>query len=331
MADPRADLVAELKLMRKGRGVPDPQFVERYGPALLAVLDLRQDTPVPEVRDATIELLRRLAARLPDDLTLALLVGFGVHAVAKQRFYEDRVDWLAKEVQRDKRTVKRLIDNAVEQTADLALDEVRHRAARDAVIEPSAWHCATLSTVVVLDGAAPEIIEHRRIVCHENGLDLIDLAVTLTGAPVQPGRDMAGSADLNVDVLFGGTLERTASESSRRIGLYLRLPAPLAAGDQADFMLRYRIPPNKAISPHYVAVLRYRCDHFDLRIRFGEPQPTTAYRLLSTFQADVEDPADMGEPVPVDKAGELHLVFEDLKPGFAYGARWEPLADHIVT
>lgn len=324
MADLRTDLVAELKLARKGRGVSDPQFAERYGPCLLAVLDLPHGTSTPEVRRATTALLVRLAEQLSHDLGVALLTGFGVHPEAHQRFYEERVEWLANMIQRDKRTAKRLIDKAVEEAADQAIDNARHRDERPAPVERNAWHCEGLQTVVLLGGPALEIIESRRVRSHEDGLDMIDLAVTLTGTPHDPCRAMAGSSDLVVEVLYGGALEHRTSESTRRIGLYLRLPSALAAGEQAEFMLRYRVPQGLALSPHYVAVPKYRCDHFDLHIRFGDRRPTKAYRLCSTFQADIEDPVGIGEPVAPDAAGEIHLTFDDLKPGFAYGATWDP-------
>lgn len=324
MTDSRAELVAELKRIRKGRGLSDPQFARRYGPALLAVLGLPPDAPAPEVQRNATELLHRLADQLHDELGLMLLVGFGAHPDARQRFYEHRLTWLATKFQRDQRTVKRSIDDAIELVADLAREGTRHRADQGNVIAQSAWHCRALDTVVVLDGAAPEIIERRRIVSHQDGLDLIELAVTLTASPSDPGSNMASSDDLNVDVLFGGTLETMALESSRRIGLYLRLPAALADGEHADLMLRYRIPVGKSLRPHYVAVPRYRCEHFDLRIRFGQPRPVAAYQLRKLFQIDVDDTTDVSYPVALDQASELRLAFDDLEPGFAYGVRWEP-------
>jgi hypothetical protein len=313
--EPSPELIAELKSVRKGRGVPDPEFAHRYGPALLAVLDLPEDVPVPEVRTATEKLLRDHAETLADDLKLALLAGFGLHPDARARFYDARADWLAEIFQRDRRTAKRRVDEAVEQVAELALADLRRRDGRTHPTEQAAWHTAFLRTVVVLAGGAPEIIESRRIVCHQPGLDLIDLAGTITGSASPEGRD------LDVDVLFGGTLERRARKSGTRTGLYLRLPAAPPTGGKAEFMLRYRIPPGKAMGSHYAPVPRYRCDHYDLRIRFGDDRPASAFRLERVFQADIDDG---GAAVPVNRAGEVHLEFDDLVPGFAYGARWEP-------
>jgi hypothetical protein len=186
-----------------------------------------------------------------------------------------------------------------------------------------AWHTERLCTMVVLDGAGPEIIESRRIVAHRDDVGLIDLAVTITAPPSPSEAGFAVSSDLSVDILTGGTLVRTAQEATRRLGLSLQLASPLARDEHADFTLRYRLPDGKVTRPHYVCVSRYRCDRFELSVRFGDDRrPTGAVRLASAFQADIIDPAAVGETVPVDAAGEVHVSFDDLKPGFAYGVRW---------
>jgi hypothetical protein len=75
---------------------------------------------------------------------------------------------------------------------------------------------------------------------------------------------------------------------------------------------------------HYVCLPRERCKQFDLRVRFGRDRlPSTVWQLVKTFQTDLNDPASSGTKVELDAAGELHLRFEDLAPGFAYGARWD--------
>ncbi|HEX5405680.1 MAG TPA: hypothetical protein VFX16_25675, partial [Pseudonocardiaceae bacterium] len=184
----------------------------------------------------------------------------------------------------------------------------------------SPWHTQRLNTTVVLDGASPEIVERRRIVSHQDGLTLVDLAVTVSAAD----GSVAESTDLGVDVLWGGTLVRTLMESSHGIGIALELAEPLAQAQHAEFAVRYRILDDKPIRPHHVCVPRYRCDRFDLRVRFGRDQPPRAvWRLTGAFQNDIDDPAEVGEIVAVDGAGEVHVRFDDLKPGFAYGARWE--------
>jgi hypothetical protein len=79
--------------------------------------------------------------------------------------------------------------------------------------------------------------------------------------------------------------------------------------------------------PHFVCVPKRRCTLFDLRIRYGRNSvPERIWRLDGAFQRDIYDPVPTGEPRSADPAGELHLIFQDLGPGLAFGARWDPPA-----
>lgn len=326
MPDFAAELIAELKTLRKGRGIDDADLRQRIGPALHIVLDLESEAP--DSKTAVREWLSRLAEQLQPDLKLALLVAFGLHPDARHRFYGERVRWLATQLRRDNRTAQRRVDEASELVARLAAEAARHRVAPPVPETP--WHSAGLSTVVVLERGSPEIFEWRRVVSHRDGLDVIDLAVTLTAPPLSAG-SVADSGDLDVDVLYGGNLVRTVMESSRRVGFAVQPPIPLAVAQHADFALRYSIPDGKEIRPHYVSVPRYRCDRFELRVRFGQDRrPGDVWRLDGAFQSDIDDPVGVGDGVPLDAAGELRVTFDDLKPGFAYGVRWEP-ADHTAA
>lgn len=325
MQDIAAELITELKALRKGRGIDDGDLRHRAGPTLCLVLDVDDDASAADIRAAARDWLTESAARLPADLALAVLAAFGLHQDARHRFYKDRMAWLAGKLGRDGRTAQRRVDEACTQLAGFAAAAARHRRAGAPPSENTPWHTQRLSTTVVLDGVCPEIIERRRIVSHRDGLATIDLAVTITAPPSAPLGTAADSTDLGVDLLWGGTLIRTVMESSRRIGFALELPEPLAEAQQAEFALRFRILDSKVFRPHYVCVPRYRCDRFDLRVRFDrERPPLGVWRLNSAFQNDVDDPVEVGDAVPLDRAAEVHVRFDDLKPGFAYGARWEP-------
>jgi hypothetical protein len=325
MQDLKAELIGELKQLRKGRGIDDEELADRVGPALRSVLAIDSGAPLPDLRIAVSDLLTGGAEQLPGDLKLALLMAFGLHPDSRHRFYTQRIAGLAEALQREGRTAKRRVDEACRQFADIAVASAYR--VRMPVVEDIAWHSGRLSTIVVLDGAAPEIIESRRIVAHRDGVHLIDLAVTITAPPSPADAAFAVSSDLAVDVLTGGTLVHTANEATRRVGMALQLPHPLDRDEHADFTLRYRLPAGKEMQPHYVCVSRYRCDRFDLAVRFGdERRPSEVVRLASAFQNDIIDPAAVGETVALDAAGEIHVMFEDLKPGFAYGVRWRPVA-----
>ncbi|HVV19718.1 MAG TPA: hypothetical protein VHF06_09800 [Pseudonocardiaceae bacterium] len=302
MVDVAAQLITELKSLRKGRGIDDTDLRHRLGPVLCSLLDV-----VPGGPDDTAAVrawLSHQADQLQPDLRLALLAAFGLHPDARHRFYGERVKWLAAQLCRDERTAQRRVDEASEHVAEIAASTARRRT----ITADTPWHTADLTTLVVLDGPTPEVVEWRRVVSHIDGLELVDLAVTVAGEPT----------GLGVDILCGGSLVRTVTESSRRVGLAVAPPVPLAEGQAADLALRFRVPE----LPHYVCVPRHRTDRFDLRVRFADRTPRHVVRLCGAFQSDVDDPAGPGEPVTPDAAGELRTTFDDLRPGFAYGVRW---------
>lgn len=321
MNDIVAELISELKTLRKGRGIGDRDVRHRAGPALRDALDVSTDATGSDIRAAAKDWLTALAGQLPEDLRLAVLVAFGVHPDAPSRFYTERVAWLAGQIHRDERTAQRRIDEASAQLADLAVTAARKHRDPDCPVGTTPWHTESLTAYVVLDGPVPEIIESRRIVSNGDGLTVVDLAVTL---PTPPVGEVVGGA-LGVDVLSGGTMVRTAMESSRRIGFAVELPAPLGRDRRTELTVRFRVLDTALFQPYYVCLPRHRCDHLDLRVRFGRDRlPRQVWRVAGVFQSDIDDPNGTGDPIGPDDAGELAVTFDDLTPGFGYGARWSP-------
>lgn len=74
--------------------------------------------------------------------------------------------------------------------------------------------------------------------------------------------------------------------------------------------------------PHYICVPRHPCDLFDLHVRFGDRVPDRIVVLEKAFQNDTRFPR--GAVLETDDAGEVHVRFRHLAPGFAYGIRWQP-------
>ena len=319
MADAVAQLTKELQAVRKGRGLDVAQLAERLGPALRAVCEVNDDLGEPEIRARVASRLGALAEELPDDLRLAALVALGMHPDVRRPFYQNRVHWLAAQMQRDDRTAKRRIDQAIEQLAQLAIARPR---ADQTEFPASDWYTKELRVALVLDGDSPDAVVCRHIVAERDGLAQIDLAVTLTNPREQPAPRTAD--DLRVQVIFGGTLDCVSKESSDRFGLVLNVSDPLARNQSHIFALRTVVPPGRPMLPHYVCVPNGRCDMFELRVRFGRAHPPRLVRRLDdVFQRDIDDPAITGAPLTLDNAGEICVTFHHLKPSRAYGARWE--------
>ncbi|MBK1785506.1 hypothetical protein JHE00_14335 [Prauserella sp. ASG 168] len=320
-----ADLVSELKGLRKGRGLFAVQLEKNVGPALRAAFGISGESGAAELRRTLSERLLPLIDSLPGDLRISLLAAFGLTEQARHPFYIDRVKWAASTLKRDARTVRRRIDDGIARLAELAVDGTAPD--RPASHPSPHWHTEVLRVALTLEQPVPEVFEFRRVVADADDLTELDLALTLTAAGA-PGRPMPDS-DLQVDVFYGGSLVSRQMQSSDRVGLSLRLPSPLRKGERHDIALRFRA---RFHHPHYVCVPRHPCDLFDLHVRFPQPPPAWVGRLERVFQDDVRDASARGTPIEADGVGEIHEQFRHLTPGFAYGVRWqESVADATDT
>lgn len=287
------DLVRELKTLRKGRGVHAGRIEQRIGPAIRSACEIDQgDGPVTVRRKLTTR-LTELIQQLPADLRLASLVAFGLEPDARLPLYQQRMLWVAARMDRDERTIRRRVDDAVNQLAELAVLPGDRSGG---------WRTAELTVAVALDQDRPEVLEQRRIIAEQDGLRELELVAPL---PL---------TEPDVQVLYGGTLVLTDG------GFTLALPAPVSKEERHDVALRFRLPTREAM-PYLLCVPRRPCERFDLRVRFDrDREPPTVFALRG---ASREDPLHDGHEHPVDRAGEIHVRFHQLTPGLAYGARWE--------
>ncbi len=305
------DLVTELKTLRKGRGLHASTVAGRVGPALRAACAVTDGDSTLVIREKVTARLAELADQLPEDLRLVIYAAFAIGSQARLPLYQDLVAWAARKTDRDPRTVRRRIDEAIDQLAELAVREPRTCRSGDPA---DSWHTTDLHVAVALDQAQPEVLERRRIVADQDGLAELDLAVSMA----VPRRD------LDVTVFHGGTLRDRGLEASDRYGFVLALPRPLARGESYDFTMRFRLPTVRAMRPHVVCVPRRPCDLFDLRVRFGRDRvPHRVWSMQGAFQRDVTDPRCHGTQHAVDELGEVRMRYRHLMPGLAYGARWE--------
>ncbi|MBE8518145.1 hypothetical protein ILP97_11610 [Amycolatopsis sp. H6(2020)] len=279
----RAELVAELKALRKGRGLQASRLPDRVGPSLMKACAVSESDGMVVIRAKISGRLSELASQLPEDLRLAALAAFAITAEARLPLYQDRVRWAAARFDRDPRTVRRRVDEAIELLAELALVAPAGSA-------PGSWHSLSLTLALVLEESC--VFEQHRVVADQEGLR--SFAPALSAAEGM--------------VLYGGTLSECAVE----------LPAPLPRGDSWEFAAVFPVEQ----ATHLVYVPRHRCEVFHLRVRFGKEGPPEVLALDGAFERDVADPRYRGRKLQVDAAGEVHLQFRHLTPGLAYGARW---------
>src|SRR6184192_1266276 len=115
-----ADVVGELKVLRKGRGVFTTPLGDRVGPTLRGIWGISDAADQASVRHMLVSRLLSLAEALPEDARTVLLAAFALEERARMPLYQERVRWAASMLDRDERTVRRRIDEAIEQLAALA-------------------------------------------------------------------------------------------------------------------------------------------------------------------------------------------------------------------
>jgi len=312
-------LLEELKTLRKGRGVNAARMA--LGPRLRELAAVGADDTPGTTRRKVIGTLNRLAEPLPADLALAARAALALLPSAQHPFLAERVQWLADQLRRDVRTARRRVDLGLAAMAERASAAPTPAPLRPADEDDERWYVRDFRALLRLDQPTPEAMDTRVVVARVDGLTEIEALITVP----RDGPSRTGPHDLQVEALYGARIVGRERVTASRFRYALRLPRPLRAGDAHEYGLLFRVPPNQPMRTHYVHYAPRRCDRFELRIRF-DPQrvPAEVWRVDGIFPRDLDDGLPDAESVPVDDAAEVHLVFDRLRPGFGYGARWTP-------
>ena len=312
------ELLAELKTLRKGRGINTARIAEQVGPRLRALVGVTPEDSAGAIRQKLVTVLARLAGPLPDDLALAARAALALDPQAQQPFLAERVQWLAERLDRDVRTARRRVDLGLQAMAERSETVTGPAPAPVAGPEVDLYYFREFRAVLRLDQRAPEAIEQRVAVSTVDGLDQLEALMTIP-------RDGSIRPDLLVEALFGVTIASRERVTPTRFRYLLQLPRPLAAGEAYEYALVFRLPPDQPMRTHYVYAPTRRCDLFDLRVRFDpERVPAEIWRVDRGYVRDLDEDDGPRDLVEVDRAGELHLQFHRLRLGLGYGAQWRP-------
>jgi len=308
-------IAAEIRSLRKGRGLQVGDLDQRLGPHLTELANGAADADQALRRHTLAAELLTCSTELAGDLRTAITASLGLSAETRQMLhFKDRVSWLAAELGFEYRTALRRIDTAEQLLSEEVARELRRRRAR-AVTAPLGWHLEELRTLVRLDTPTPEAHEHRRIVAAKDGLREV---MAWLDVPSSSGRP-----SLFTEVLYGGQIVRKEQPGGTRFQFVVQLPRPLQAGESHEYGLLLRIPPGQRMRPYYIFSPECQCDEFDLRVRFDlSRRPAWIRRVdgetVRTF--DAAEPA--GDVTALDDAGEIHLGFPAPTMYLCYGAQW---------
>jgi hypothetical protein len=281
---------------------------------LLSASGVSENDGLEAIRAKVAGRLSELAEHLPEDLRLAALAAFAIVAEARQPLYQDRVRWAASQVDRDPRTVRRRVDEAIELLAELS---VSSENSPNPAVPLDGWHTSSLRLWMSASRAKAECFEARRIIANSDGISRIRLAISGYQGISQTNENKIDLSTLSI--FEGGTLRDHWMESSDRIGITLELPRPLYRGESHQIALRFESQNEQS---YCICTPRSPCDFFDISVRFNDHIPENPRVLDGAFQRDVTDPGFDGTPAEINEAGEMRGRFRGLTPGLAYGFRW---------
>jgi hypothetical protein len=291
-------------------------LLERVGPTLRALSGIDDSPDENEARRRLVTYLSDLADELPEDLRTALRVGLALHEDVQYRFLEKRMHWLATELDRDVRTARRRVDEAIRSAETMRAISVPSGddSAHDA------WYLERFRALLYLDGAQPTAIEERKVVARHEPLSEIIISGAIP-CPAGADRDLHRP---DLTILYGGSLTRVERPSNTYFRYHIRLPQPLMRGQSHEIGVSVKLPADHPINPRYALQPLRRCDEFDLRIRFGaENRLTGVWNMAGLPRGMADDFATASSRVATDDAGEIHLNYQRLLVGLVYGARWE--------
>jgi hypothetical protein len=132
---------------------------------------------------------------------------------------------------------------------------------------------------------------------------------------------------VRLDVLQGGLLvEATSTGSHYRASL--RLPRPLAMGEEHEFTVVFTSRPRLQTRPYCTLTPFRPCESFNLTVRFDRTDPPESVWRLDGLPPRMVTEYDPGRnEFDIDAIGEVNASFSDLRPGLAYGIGWSSPED----
>ena len=312
-------LADELSHLRKGAAMRHPRLLTRLGPQTRHVFGISTQDNVAIARQKVERRVRALLANQPDDLQIAILVALALASEANQARLIDRQRWLATRNYYDVRTARRRIDAAFSYLVD-ALVEDDQRATRGHPGDDG-WTVQRFNATLRLDAGAPQLRERRTILVTADTLDAIICKLSVpTAAPGRPPADVAARAE------SGGTITRTTRASASHFEFRLALPLALHRGDTHEYTVVFTLPDGQVMRPHYVYNPLLPCDEFEVTVQFDPADPPKRlWRLGGLPLRMVDDDSGNGDQLKLADDGRLQLTFRELRPGLAYGVKWEPV------
>ena len=318
MSVDESDLGDALRRLRKGRGVWEQDLRGRLGPRLSALLGVPDGVGTSQVRESIVATLTELLTKASPGARRAVLVALGIEVEARFPTLTGRRDWLAHTLPCDVRTVRREEDRGFDVMAT-ALATHGGSAPTSAPRSASGWWVTAFRAVLRLDGAAPELFEERTIAATRPDLRQIVAAMSL---PPPPGG--ATGQPIEAEVVHGARIVGD-EHSLTHFRFFLELPHPLGLDQTHDYAIRFRVPPSRAMRPHYAFVPLLPCRTFELIVRFDpDLLPAAVWLLDGVAPRVLDETSPNGVLLRPNPHGEVRASYRGLEQGLGYGVAWTP-------
>jgi hypothetical protein len=306
--------LAELQALCRGWGIVAPDLPNSLGPGLSALAGVRPLDDVTTARSRLTGLLEPEVNQLPSLLQICARAALALPPTPPERFLTRRLDRAAGTLDRDRRTVQRLVRDGLKQlTGSLGAVE----RLTGSPYAPDGWRVEALESTLWMTKDPPVVSEHRTIVATRQRLDRIKIGFSAPGVGGQ------GTPPL-VHVTAGGTFEPDSALSTPSyVTGWLKLPRPLSAGQSHEYGLVVSGPSRAMMRPYYVFTPLWPCESFTLCAVFGrEPRPRELWRVHGLPARRIDDFTPSAHILEPDSRGRCELSFSHLQVGLSYGIQW---------
>jgi hypothetical protein len=271
-AVPATDTVHELNDLRRGRGLNAANLGSRIGPCLRRACAVKDTDGPAAIRRKVVLRLTALCEDLPDDLATAACVALALHDEGCGEFLDRRIMWLAAHFDRDPRTARRRVDTAFRLLGERLDDEHNRQVPVDADATDGCY-VESLRAVLRMDLDPPQLVEERRIVACVD--DLKEITVDMRA----PTGVTLGDDLIEATMVHGGDIVEAQPMGNGQTRFVIRLPEALRLGQRHEYGIRFTSYPRSWTNPYDLLGPMHRCEHFAVRVCFGDARPDLVWQL----------------------------------------------------
>lgn len=311
-AEARKQVVEELGVLHRSRGLRRSRLAGHVGPRLRQLLDIAPDADESSLRRALVDGLITAARALPGDLRVAFLYASAVSS--KRRLLQERLGEAGAVIDRDPRTVRRRLEQANVGVARELLARREWRANHP--LAPTGWTVVMVASSLDLRADRPRFTIDKSILAGQR-MSVVTESVSIP----RPGGD-ADQPDIEIAVLTGGTLINVERVGASAWRYQIDLGCVLDSGDSHDLRIQVTVPSHQHVLPFNAVVPLRPCGHFSCRVEFDPARLPREIRRIDGLHSGALGDRIGASGSAIEPASVVAAEFSALVTGLAYGLRW---------